>query len=431
MDRLTFEEPRMPAVFLLSAPRSGSTLLRYILDTHSRIASPGEILLARLCFDLDLVLSRTLGVGLPPTRATADRLAAETRRVVSGLMEAYARGKGKDVWCDKSPRNLEYLASLRKTFPDARYVCLYRNGPDTVRSMLNASQQGFMLELAPYAARNPNNLVAAMIDAWCDYSGKMLDLEAELPERTFRIRYEDVVLRSEATLRPLFEFLGVGWEPQVLEKALATEHDEGGGDLNIKFTRAIQRAGIGKGSSLPFFRIEPALAQLNAMLARLDYPEVAADWNERPSPYLPPAAAGATGESAGAAPAEAGGTVAAVPAGGDGGSAPAEVTDLRDYFLARLPASLRLRAAEAAKANASVKFVLEGDALGPFWVDLRREPRVVAEDRPADCTLTVSTEALLDIVNRRLNPVSAFSQSRIKIQGALPLAYHMMRFVTL
>ncbi len=216
MDRLTFDEPQMPAVFVLSAPRSGSTLLRYVLDTHSRIASPGEIFLARLCFDLELALSRTAGAGLPPGRATEERLAAETRRVVAGVMESYARSKGKSLWCDKSPRNVEYLPSLARTFPRGRYVCLYRNCLDTVKSMLTASQQGFMLELAPYAAKSPNNLVAAMIDAWCDYTGKILDFEAAHPGQVFRLRYEDMVLEPEAALRPLFAFLEVAWEPEVV-----------------------------------------------------------------------------------------------------------------------------------------------------------------------------------------------------------------------
>src|SRR5947199_279529 len=129
MERLTFDLPTMPAVFVLSPPRSGSTLLRYILDSHSRIASPGENVPARL-------------------------------------------------------------------------------------------------------------------------------------------RYEDMVRDPPAALSPLFEFLGVGWEPQAIERALTAPHDEGGGDLYIRYTRSIDPSGIGKGASIPFSRIEPALAPMNALLAR-------------------------------------------------------------------------------------------------------------------------------------------------------------------
>ncbi|HEY8020467.1 MAG TPA: sulfotransferase [Thermoanaerobaculia bacterium] len=423
MDRSTFDEPAMPAVFVLSAPRSGSTLLRYLLDTHSRIASPGEIFLARLCFDLELAISRTAGAVAGPGGKTGDeRATAEARRVVAGIMEAYARSKGKDVWCDKSPRNVEYLESLTRTFPQAKYVCLYRNCMDTVKSMLGASQTGFMLELAAFAAKTPGNLVAAMIDAWCDYNGKILAFEAAHPENTFRIRYEDVVLDPAGALRPLFEFLGVGWEPQVVERALEAPHDEGGGDLYIRYTRAIDRANIGKGSTIPFFRIQPALAPMNAMLERLGYPQVGPDWNERPSPYLPPEAAGTP--AAPEAPAASGSAAQA-------GSA-ADGIELSDYFLKRLPETLAARAAEAGKANASVKFVVqgaEGAERGIFWVELRGTPRVLAEDLPADCTLTLPREVLMDIANGRLNPVAAFGQSKIKVHGPLPLAAHMMRFV--
>lgn len=410
MDRLTFDPPMMPAAFVLSAPRSGSTLLRYILDTHSRIASPGEILVARLCFDLKLVLSRTVGVDLPPTRESKERLAAETRRLVCGILEAYARSKGKDIWCDKSPNNVEYLESLVAAFPEAKYICLYRDCLDTVKSMLSASQQGFMMELAPFAVKSPNNLVVAMIDAWCHYTGKLLDFEAAHPANAFRIRYEDLVLDPPAALRPLFEFLGVGWEPEVVERALAAPHDEGGGDLHIRYTRSIEPSGIGKGTSVPFSRIEPALAPMNALLVRLGYPAVDSNLNGRPTASRPPAA-----------PARAGGA----GTNGDGG----EVTDLADLFLKRLPATLNLRAADAAKANASVKFVVEGEPSGTFWVNLRGEPRVIADDRPADCTLTLAADVLLDIASRKLNPVAAFGQGKVKVHGPLPLAAHVMRFV--
>src|SRR5947209_20549861 len=98
MERLTFDLPTMPAVFVRAPPRSGSTLLRSSLDSHSRIASPGEVVLGRLCSDLRFVLSRTVGSDLPPTREGKERLAAETQRLVAGILEAYARSKGKDVW---------------------------------------------------------------------------------------------------------------------------------------------------------------------------------------------------------------------------------------------------------------------------------------------------------------------------------------------
>ncbi len=117
---------------------------------------------------------------------------------------------------------------------------------------------------------------------------------------------------------------------------------------------------------------------------------------------------------------------------GTGTPAPApasEAADLADLFLRRLPATLAARAAEAAKANAAVKFVIEGNPPEVFWVDLRREPRVLAEDRPADCTLTLSRDVLFAIADRTLNPVAAFGQSKIRVQGPLPLAAHVMRFI--
>lgn len=409
MERPTFDQPSMPAVFVLSAPRSGSTLLRYILDTHSRIASPGELLLGYLCADLKLVLSRTLGLGLPAGPEGQEPCDAEVRRIVSGILEAYARSKGKDVWCDKTPYNVYQLDSLFATFPEARYVCLYRDCLDTVTSMLRGAQRGFMQELVPFVVKSPTNLVAAMIDAWCDYTGKILAFEAAHPASCFRIRYEDLVRDPPAALRPLFEFLGVGWEQEVVERALSTPHDEGGGDMAIRFTRAISTAAIGQGASLPFQFVEPALAPMNALLARLGYPRVDASLNA-PRPE-PPAAAAPGAEHVGTE--------------GDGSGA----NGLAALFLERLPAALGGRPAEAAQAGGSVKFVIEGRPSGTFWVDLGGEPKVLAEDRPADCVITLGGELLLEIVRREINPFTAFQEGRIRVHGPLPLAAHVMELI--
>jgi hypothetical protein len=73
-----------PPVFVLSCERSGSTLLRYIIDTHPQICSPAHLHLGQLCRSLYTSTFYSLGQTMEVTdEAMRERLvAAETRRVI-------------------------------------------------------------------------------------------------------------------------------------------------------------------------------------------------------------------------------------------------------------------------------------------------------------------------------------------------------------
>jgi hypothetical protein len=270
--------PARPA-FLLSTERSGSTLLRWLVDAHPDVVSPGEILLGRLCFDLYFALLRTVVATLGiEDRVAANREALRrTRGIVDGIMTQYARARGKRVWCDKTPHNLQFLTVLVETFPDARYVCLYRDGLDVAHSCLEISRAGFMAELAEYARRSPHDLVGAMLESWCDKTELLLKMQLRHPEICHRVRYEDLVARPADVLPPLFAFLGVAWDPGVLERAFAMRHDDGGGDQLVKQTERVERDRVGRGRTLDTAKLGPAQrARVNALLRNLGYAELAA-----------------------------------------------------------------------------------------------------------------------------------------------------------
>jgi hypothetical protein len=245
-------------IFILSCERSGSTLLRYILDTHPEITCPGELYLGKLIADLKLTLSRT--TALVKTR-TPEELEKETylemKRILTGVLSEYTRLRGKKIWCEKTPFDLHHLPEIEKTFPDARYICLYRNSLDVVHSCLERRQKLIFKDWTkPYEARHPYNFAAAMLESWSVKTEKMIHFEAEHP-RTFRIRYEDLVLEPVKKLDLLFEFLNLRWEASLLDQVFSSPHDPGGGDEKIGMTHKIEKKNIGKGS-----QIDPKLLAL-------------------------------------------------------------------------------------------------------------------------------------------------------------------------
>ncbi|HXT68231.1 MAG TPA: sulfotransferase [Vicinamibacterales bacterium] len=268
---MTAAHPPRP-VFLVSHARTGSTLLRYLLDAHPSLCCPPELALGRLCRDLlytaALALGETRAVPDSPSAGTV----AEARRHVDELMTACCVRHAKPRWCEKSTNNVEYLDALRTVFPDAQYICLHRNCLDVVESLLQLFRYGFTGRYAVLVSRSPSNVLDAMIDTWIEATERILALEAAQPEACLRVRYEDFVERPAASAERIFTFLGLPFDEGILSTMFTASHDQGPGDLKIQFTNAVLANRVGRGSRLPRGQISTdRFAQLNKLQTELGY----------------------------------------------------------------------------------------------------------------------------------------------------------------
>lgn len=391
-----------PPVFVLSCERSGSTLLRFIIDTHPQICSPAHLHLGQLCVSLYTSIFYSLGQTMD--EAMRERLvAAETRRIIDELMGRYARAKGKQMWCEKTTENLRYLKLLHEVFPDARYVCLYRNCMDVVHSSIECSRFGFLPELAPYVQKRPENTVAAMVESWIEKTTTLREFELAHTSQCFRIKYENLVAEPSQNLAPMFASFGLNWDETILNAVFSTQHDEGSGDRKILFTKKVNTDSIGRGSTISRSSI-PAdlLEKMNDLLAQLEYPPVGDDWDNAPSPYLPAKHATEQVE-----------IVSSV-----------EVM-FRDY----VPQVLQNGNATVQGVNGRCKFEVSDG--GGTWMLTLRESQGMAEarDGDADCTVQISATDLLDLVNGKLNSIAAFDQGKIHIMGDYDLANKVGRLL--
>jgi protein-tyrosine sulfotransferase len=114
---------RAPGIFIISTYRSGSTLLRYIIDTHPDISSPGELNLSHLCFRLSHTIDSTIGQSSGAiNKAVRDQIVrAKVRQIISDIMESYIIARGKKMWCEKSPSNLIHLDLLKEVCSSLPY----------------------------------------------------------------------------------------------------------------------------------------------------------------------------------------------------------------------------------------------------------------------------------------------------------------------
>jgi protein-tyrosine sulfotransferase len=264
-----------PPIFILSGARTGSTLLRFILDAHPDVCCPAELRLGQLC-EL-LIVAHDLTSAYDDEEVGAENrqraYVGHVRPVVSRIMNDYCRRKRKRRWCEKTPLNLDTLDHLNAVFPDARCICLHRHGLDTVRSVMriwaNDGRNPFALQAAK---RYGGSVSAAHTEQWCRQTERLLAFEASYSDRTVRVQYESLVCDTERALRRLAAFLDIpyfeGWAAQ----AFAEPHDSGPGCNKVRSTSSVHENSVGNGVTVDMSGVtEPLRRRFLRLLERLDY----------------------------------------------------------------------------------------------------------------------------------------------------------------
>jgi hypothetical protein len=210
-DRLTNMAPAGPGtprlVFIVGMPRSGTTLLEQMIDTHPSATGMGELP------DLPLLvekLSRSLGGDAWSWSTRLDRWSPQkAHRLARKYRASLVRRFGDaPVVVDKLPLNYLHLGLITRLFPEARILHCTRDALDTG---LSCYFQRFDRKSVPYATD-----LAHLGAVFRDYQTLMDHWHQVLPRRVLDVPYEQVVSRPEATIRGALDFIGLPWDPGCL-----------------------------------------------------------------------------------------------------------------------------------------------------------------------------------------------------------------------
>lgn len=131
--------------------------------------------------------------------------------VMQALYQSYAEACGKSCFGDKTPLHIQYLDLLEHAFPGAQYVHIVRDGRNAALSYDEMARRPrfswmFPQGLGDFAVRWRREVLGARRFGNTIAAGRYIEL-----------RYEDLVREPEAKLRELTSFLGLGFEPVMLE----------------------------------------------------------------------------------------------------------------------------------------------------------------------------------------------------------------------
>ena len=205
-------------VFVVGVFRSGTSLLYSLLNQHPQISLMYECNV----WDFPALFKRGRFSGDWLARQEFFNEALSRHRLILGgslrgleqvrtpeeLYRVHSEQKGATLWGEKSPFYCPRLKQLHRQYPNASFVFVWRNPVETYRSMLQAGKNSAFF-------RKPG-----MLHRLVFHQEQLLRQSAWLARREARVRhvnYDDLVDRPEQACRFLCEFLGVKFEPAMLD----------------------------------------------------------------------------------------------------------------------------------------------------------------------------------------------------------------------
>ena len=268
MERPTRLPGEPEAIFIVGVSRSGTTLMRRILDKHSRIGIAtenhylGHLLawegtrhyfrrlgdlredaqvraLVQLIYSGELQrrsrlreLSpywRWLTSKVPAADMEAYLLASDRteRGIFEAFLRIYADRRGKAVMGEKTPAHLDYVETLLEWFPDGRIVHCMRDPRAIYVSELRRRREGTSgfpyRQLATVPALLERFVLLQVAWVWARAVHRHRTLRRRYPERYRLVRFEDLVAAPDEAMAGLCGFLGVEPEPRMLEQKVTSK----------------------------------------------------------------------------------------------------------------------------------------------------------------------------------------------------------------
>lgn len=207
--------PTVQPIFLVGTFRSGTTLLRYILDSHSHICCPPETKFQNVLAgfrNVQNVQHAFAALGLEESYIRSNLQAFASR-----IYDPYMKVKGKPILVDKTPEYVRCIDFLDWLYEGkAKYIVLFRNGLDVAKSMSDIWIDALGKSNSPETA----------FEYWREDAHILLDWLEREPLRTCKVVYDELCDTPRPVIERVLGFIGEEFEETVMEW-YNKEHDRG------------------------------------------------------------------------------------------------------------------------------------------------------------------------------------------------------------
>jgi Sulfotransferase family len=224
-----------PYLFIVGCPRSGTTLLRRLVDTHPLVAVIDEMRWIASFFErregltpeglvtpelVDRLLAYDRFATLEISREQLERLIdtgdpIPYPKFVTGIFDLYGQAQGKSLVGDKTPRYARSIGTLHALWPHARFVHLIRDGRDVCMSILNWRKADQVL--GRFSTWGEDQVATAAL--WWEWHVRLgrEDGGSLAPKLYHEVRYEALVSEPAKECEKLCSFLDLPYDDAMLK----------------------------------------------------------------------------------------------------------------------------------------------------------------------------------------------------------------------
>ncbi len=195
-------QPRV--VFVLGMPRSGTTLTEQVLASHSEVCGAGEVSYAHDCARMASSMIKK-----PFPQCVADLSGAQLAEIGAYYLSRHGSLTESGTWIvDKTPLNFQYIGFMARALPNALFIHCHREPIDNC----------FSIHRIPFDEKQTYaHSLESLGKYYLQYRKLMAAWHKLYPDRILDVSYEETVEDLRAQCERMLEFLGLEFEPQLLE----------------------------------------------------------------------------------------------------------------------------------------------------------------------------------------------------------------------
>jgi protein-tyrosine sulfotransferase len=211
-------------VFVGGCPRSGTTMVQYVLDSHPDICGGPEFHWVPEIIRLRNRLRASVDIGRISVFCSKEDVDREIRSLIEGLLLPYAERHGCPVISEKTPWNAFFFEELHEIFPEARFIFCVRDPRAVVASMLEvgsrAKEKGLKNDMPTFTKRSYSAIATIKRVNSAGFRA------ASRSDRVLAVTYERLVDEPEEETKRICDFLGLAWSEEMLKPGDKSHDDD-------------------------------------------------------------------------------------------------------------------------------------------------------------------------------------------------------------